>query len=92
MEDDKVMELIKLQNRPRVHVGIEELIPTVQFGNKKYSINISDSIESLTPEKLVDMMYMASECIKKQKVKDGLDLKQPQQDTKGFVKATSLKG
>jgi len=73
MEDEKIMEILKIQTRPKIHIGIEEKIPTVQYGNKTYTVNISDFIdEKITIEDIEHLFEMASEAIRRQKVKDGL--------------------
>ena len=45
---DTVDELIKLQQKPKIHVGLEEKIPHIQYGHKTYTFNVSffaDTVE-----------------------------------------------
>ncbi len=72
MDDEKVMEIIKAQTRPKIHVGIEEKIPTVQYGNKTYTVNISDFVDNIHADDIKKLLNEANEAIKEQKRKDGL--------------------
>jgi hypothetical protein len=70
MEDDKVIEIIKMQQRPQVKILVKELFPTVQYGNREYSIEMLNFVDVIDPSKLAELMKYAIENIEKQKKED----------------------
>jgi len=72
MEDEKILELIKLQTRPRIHIGIEEKIPTTRYGNKTYTVNLSLNVDNIDEKTIMDLFAIANVSIAKQKQKDGI--------------------
>lgn len=69
---ESIKELIRIQQRPKIHVGVEEKIPTVQYGNKTYTYNVSFYADKVTSEELTGAIEKVVKAIDKQKQSDGL--------------------
>ena len=62
--DEEIRELIKLQQMPKIHIGIEEKVPTTRYGNKTVSLNVS-FYHDVDKEKIKEVAKML-ETIKKE--------------------------
>ena len=87
---DEIKELIRLQQKPKIHIGVEEKIPTVQYGNKTYTINVSFHVDSVDKDAIISAIRKVNEVIKQSKIDDGIikikpDDKKAEAEARKFV-------
>lgn len=66
-------EIKRVLTIPKIHVGISEKVPTTQYGNKEYSINLTINPDEINPNLIKGLMNMANTIIQERKKEDGLD-------------------
>ncbi len=66
---DELKELILLQQKPKLHIGVEEKIPTVQYGNKTITMNVSFHIDKVNKETIRQTLDVLNEIINEEKEK-----------------------
>lgn len=71
MEFEKMKEIVKIQQMPRMHVGYEEKIPTKKFGNKTITLNLSFHVEHATEDNFIKAYSLMENVASK--IKYGLD-------------------
>ena len=69
---EALQKVVETQMKPRIHVMIEEKVPTVQYGNKTYRYDVSFHVDNLNKEELDKASKLVTDAIKQQKLNDGV--------------------